>query len=131
MASHHGNEGYVKIGANVIGEIQEWSFEESISPPEKHSMGDTHVSYQGGAPIRAQGSLSCWWDETDATGQELLLVGQEVSLVLAGEGDATGDVTYNGTALITNRGIQSQKEGIVTLSVQFNVQGALTRTVVA
>ena len=70
------------------------------------------------------------WDETDTTGQGALTIGAEVTLNLYPEGDASGDVYYTGSAIVTGRTINSSYDGLVEMSISVQGNGALTQTTV-
>lgn len=118
MPSHHGNEGTVKIGANAVAEIQEWSFTETLATESKSSMGDAYDTMHAGMKS-VSGSMRCWWDETDTTGQGALTVGAQVTLDLYPEGVDTGDTYYSGDVLITEVGVSTSKDGNVERSFSF------------
>lgn len=133
MPTHWGNEGVVRVGSNAVAEIDNWSFNENVTPVDDSAMGDawkTHIPNSGMKGF--QGSLECHWDETDTNGQRLLVAGASVVLSLCPEGYTTGDVYYTGTASITERGVNVQKDGsTIRASFNFLGNGALTETTVA
>jgi len=130
MANHlAGPEGVIKIGANTIGECRSWSIEQQADTVEDTVLGD---SWKTNKPSLKSwsGSLSCWWDETDATGQALLIVGAQVTLNLYPEGATTGDAYYTGSAIITGFTNKGEVGGMVEADFTFTGDGALTTTVV-
>lgn len=129
MATHAGSEGKVKIGANLVAEVRTWNLEESSDTIEDTSMGDTHRSYKVGLKTFS-GSIDCFWDETDTTGQGAMTIGAEVTLNLYAEGDATGDTYYTGSAIITGITRTGSFDGMVEASFSFQGNGALTETTV-
>ena len=74
MATHAGKEGTVKIGANEIAEIRDWSITETGETVDDTKMGDatrTHI-----ATVNSwEASVSSWWDETDTNGQGAMTAG--------------------------------------------------------
>ena len=100
MTTHTGSEGTVKIGANIVAELRNWSVEEQADTIEDTAMGDTARTYLTGL-TQWSGSLDCWWDETDTNGQGALTIGASVTLNLYPEGDASTDIYFSGTALVT------------------------------
>lgn len=131
MPTHWGNEGQIKVGANVVAEVTEFEFTESVSPVSDTSMGDSYETHIAGSGIKKwQGSLTCHWDETNATGQGALTVGASVVLSLNPEGSATGDTIFGGTATITQRGQSTKMDGdTIKVSFEFVGSGALTQSV--
>ncbi len=130
MANHKGSEGIVKIGANVVAEVKNWSLSESADTLEDTTMGDTAKTFQSSL-TSATGSIDVLWDETDTNGQEAMTIGASVSLVLYPEGDTTGDVTLTMTALITERGMSAAHDGLIEQTFSFTVTGTVARATAA
>ena len=76
------------------------------------------------------GSLDCFWDETDTTGQGALTIGASVTLALYPEGDGTGGTYYSGTALVTGVSRTASFDGMVEASISVQGSGALTAATV-
>ena len=129
MATTAGNDGLVKIGTNQVAEVRSWQVEETVPTIEDTAMGDTSKSYKTGIPTWS-GSLDCWWDETDTTGQGALTIGATVTLNLYPEGAAVGDTYYTGQAIVTRITRQAERDGMVEASFEFQGTGALTETTV-
>lgn len=129
MATHWGYEGQVKIGANAVAELEEWSFDQSVSPVVDTAMGDTAETHIAGSGIsRTEGSLTCHWDETDTTGQGAMTVGASVTLNLYPEGASSGDVYWTCTASIIAAGLTVKKDGeTIKRSFRWLANGAVTR----
>lgn len=127
MAVHTGSEGTVKVGANTIAEIRSFSIEESHDAIEKTAMGDSYRSFSTGL-LSWSGSVECYWDETDATGQGALDVGSSVTLNLYPEGASTGDTFFTGTCLISGKSISSTADGMVEASYSVQGSGGLTES---
>lgn len=130
MAVHKGQEGYVSVGANTIAEIKDWSLSETAETLDTTSMGDTARSYLASLTT-ASGSISCHWDETDTTGQGAMTVGATVTLNLYPEGNTSGDTYATCSAIITEAGVSSAFDGLVSASFSFQVDGAVTWGTVA
>ena len=125
MATHIGNEGTVKVGSNAVAEIRSFSVATSADTAEDTSMGDSWRTYK--TTLKGwSGSVDCFWDETDTTGQGALVDGAEVTLNLYPEGSTTGDKYYSGLAIITGTTINSSFDGLVEASFSFQGTGALT-----
>lgn len=127
MATFHGRSGQVFIAANQVAEVNEFSVELSAEYADDTNMNDqdktSHVD-----PIRSgSGTLTCWWDDTDANGQELLNVGETATLLLRPEGTGSGLNQLSFTARVTNEGITARKGEIVTRTIAFQVSGAVNR----
>lgn len=125
MATHTGSEGTVKVGSNTIAEIRSFSVATSADTAEDTTMGDSWRTYK--TTLKSwSGSIDCFWDETDTTGQGALVEGSEVTLNLYPEGASTGDKYYAGSAIITGMTINSSFDGMVEASFTFQGTGALS-----
>ena len=125
MANHTGVDGIIKIGANTVAEVRDWSVNESADTIEDTTMNDTSKTFQAGLKSWS-GSLNAYWDETDTNGQVVLAIGSTAALELYPEGATTGDAKYSGSAIITSVGIAVPTNGMVTRSIGFQGTGALT-----
>jgi len=130
MATHIGNGGSVKITAATVAEVLSWSLTENANVADDTVLGDASTSHIAGLKSWS-GSVSCYWDETDATGQEAMVVGASVALHLLPDGATTGDIDFNGTATITSIERSGANDAIVTANFSFQGNGDLTRTVLA
>jgi hypothetical protein len=130
MATHIGNNGSVKIGANTVAEVTAWSLSEASNTSDDTVIGDTSQSHLVGT-LSWSGSVTCYWDETDATGQEAMTAGASVDLHLLPDGATTGDIDFNGTATITGIERSVGLDSTVTASFSFTGNGDLTRDVLA
>tara|TARA_R110000744_G_scaffold234426_1_gene352238 strand:+ start:694 stop:1083 length:390 start_codon:yes stop_codon:yes gene_type:complete len=124
MANHKGSEGLVKIGADTIAEVKDWSFDETADTTEDTTMGDAARTRKS-TLTSASGSINAFWDETDTTGQGAMTAGSEVSLVLQPEGSATGDTIYSVTAIITSVSRSASFDGMVEASFSWDSNGAV------
>jgi predicted secreted protein len=129
MASHIGRDGIVKVGANTVAEVKSFSIEESADTVETTKMTDVARSHAI-TLTSFSGSLDCFWDETDTTGQGALTIGASVTLALYPEGDTTGDTYYSGTALVTGVSRSASFDGMVEASISVQGTGALTASTV-
>lgn len=129
MATHSGNSGAVQIGANTVAEVTAWTLEEGVAEMDDTAIGDAADTHKVGT-TNWNGSVECFWDDTDATGQEAMTIGASVDLSLYPDGVATGDIDFNGTASITAISRGGSNNEIVTASFTYKGNGALTRTVV-
>ena len=129
MANHKGSEGVVKVGSNTVAEVKDWSLTQSADTIEDTAMGDSARTYKPSL-TSASGSISCFWDETDTTGQGAMTAGSEVTLNLYPEGDDNGDTYYTCSAIITEESASASFDGMVEASFSFSVNGAVTTTTV-
>jgi hypothetical protein len=136
MPVHKGTEGVVKVGASpaIIAEVREWQLETTGETTDSTSINTatanggwrTHESTLKGW----EGSVSCFWDETDTNGQETLDAGASIAVKFFPEGDTTGDVSFTGTAIVTNVTRKATLDGLVEASFTFKGTGALTQATV-
>jgi len=129
MASHIGRDGIVKVGSATVAEVKSFSIEESADTVETTKMTDVARSHAI-TLTSFSGSLDCFWDETDTTGQGALTIGASVTLALYPEGDTTGDTYYSGTALVTGVSRSASFDGMVEASISVQGTGALTASTV-
>ena len=128
MTTHIGNSGLVKITAATVAEVLSWSLTENANTADDTVLGDASESHKVGTK-NWSGSVSCYWDETDSTGQEAMVVGASVALHLLPDGAAGGDIDFNGTATIESIERSGANDSIVTADFTFKGNGDLTRSV--
>jgi hypothetical protein len=90
-------------------------------------MGDSYRTFKVGLKTFT-GSIVCYWDETDTTGQGALTAGASVTLNLYPEGATTGDTYYTGTVLVTSIEATAAFDGMVEATFSFQGTGALSKT---
>ncbi len=128
MATHIGNNGSVTVGANTVAEVVSFSLTEGAATADDTALGDSYDSHLVGT-LNWSGSVTCHWDETDATGQEAMTAGASVELHLLPDGAVTGDIDFNGTVTITSIERSVGNNATVSASFSFTGNGALTRDV--
>jgi len=129
MANHVGNEGTLKFSENAIGELRDFEIAEEIGTVDDTVMGDsweTHKTVQK----KWSGSANVLWDETDTLGQAACTIGASGVIKAFPEGVGAGGTYLTGTATITSRTISSSHNGLVTMAIQFQGNGALSTTTV-
>ena len=58
MTTHHGNEGTVKLSTNEVGEIKNFTVEQSVDVADDTAMGDTWRTHKvGTSPGRRASSV--------------------------------------------------------------------------
>lgn len=129
METTAGNDGTVKIGANTVAEITAWSISETGETADDTALGDTWRSHK--QTLKGwEGSISCFWDETDTTGQGALTIGASVTGNFYPEGAVSGDTYYTGTMTVTAIARSAALDGIVTAEFSVLGNGALTESTV-
>jgi hypothetical protein len=129
MAVHKGSEGLIKVGSNTVAEVKSYSLEESSDTIESTSMGDSYRSFEASL-LSYSGSVECFWDETDTSGQVALSPGSSVTLVWYPEGADSGDTYYTGTAIVTGKTITGSFDGMVEASISVQGTGGITTATV-
>ena len=128
MANHTGNSGTVLITAAQVAEVLSYSLTEGINVIDNTVIGDAADTHAVGT-TNWSGSVSCFWDETDSTGQEAMTIGASVALHLLPEGAGSTNIDFNGTASITSIERAVTNNGVITANFSFQGSGALTRSV--
>lgn len=125
MAVHHGKNGKVKLGANVVASVTRWSLNQSVPVADTTAMGDTATTHIPGIPswtARVEGN----YDPADTNGQVALTIGASVSLKLYSDGDASGKKYWTGTATVSGISREVPMGDRVTFSIDLTGNGALT-----
>ena len=129
MATHAGKEGTVKVGANTIAEIRDWSITETGENFDDTSMGDSARTHL--ATVSSwEGSVTCFWDETDSNGQGAMTINASITANFYPEGAVSADTYYTGTASVTSIGRSASVDGGVEATFGLQGNGALTETTV-
>jgi hypothetical protein len=129
MATHTGNEGIIKIGANAVAEVKAFALNIHAEVVEDKAKGDDWKTFK---PTWKSwdGTLDCHWDETDTTGQGACVEGATISVDLYVGGEASGAIHFSGSAIVTERTIESPEDGIAPMTVTFQGNGTLTEATV-
>lgn len=125
MATHTGSQGVVKVGSNQVAEVRSWTLDQSQDTAETTKLGDTVKTYSATQSM-SSGSVECFWDETDTSGQVALTIGATATLNLYPEGATSGDTYYSLSAIVTSVGVSQTHDGIVERSIGFQGTGAVT-----
>jgi hypothetical protein len=128
MATFKGSDGVVKAGAsgseNAIGEIRNFSVEETADTIEDTSMGDTSRTYKDSLKSFTA-SIDALFDDTD-TAQTAMAIGSELSFLFLPEGATTGDYQLSGSGIVTSVSRSQSYDGLVEISFSVQGSGALT-----
>ena len=126
MGTRLGDEGVVLNGTNVISEVTRFSISESAERIEDTALGDDNRTYKTGKPD-VTGTVECWYDSSDSTGQEDLDIGDIVTVKLRPEGTGTGKPEYSVSATITSISIEASFGAIIPRTFEWAASGALTK----
>lgn len=129
MANHAGSEGVIRFNSSTtnMAEVRSFTLTETGDTIEDTTMGDASRTYKAGLKTWS-GSIDCYWDETDTTGQNVLTIGASVTVKLYPEGAA--GTSFVGTAYVTGITRQASFDGMVEASFTFQGTGALTVTII-
>ncbi|MFW6299492.1 MAG: phage tail tube protein [Oceanicaulis sp.] len=126
----HGKDGIVKVGSNTVAETQSWTLNESSDVAESTAQGDTDKTYLPGQKDWTA-SVTANLDPSDTTGQGELSTGATVTLNLYPADDESGDAEYSGSAIVTAVSTSSERQGIVSVNLELQGTGALTKGTVS
>ena len=130
MSKIRGRDGTVKVGASTIAEIRDWALERSAATSDGTTINDEWAEKDVGIKSWG-GSLNCFQDEADATGQAALEVGETVTLNFYPGGDGSGLIERQGSAIVTGISEKGSNEGFVERSFTFEGTGPLTPSTIA
>ena len=124
MAKYSGNTGTVKIAAAEVAEIVDFNLSTGVATIDSSAIGDDDDVHLIGSG-NWSASVNCFFDDTDATGQELMKAGLSATLIFT---PATGSAVFTGVATIEGLEIGLARNGMVTASFTAKGNGALTET---
>ena len=123
--TYTGKEGVVKVGANAVAEIRDFTITETAETVDDTVKGDNWRSKK--VTFKSWGGeLVALVTDDDTAGQDLLTVGAEVTLGFYPMTDGTGAKYKTGLGIIAERQVKSELEGMVELSLTVEGNGALT-----
>jgi predicted secreted protein len=127
-----GYDGSVSIGATAVGSVKAFSINTTKATVDTTTF-DANGWTENESTLRSwTGSVTVIVDPTDA-GQVAMVAGLASDTTVAlslvvNSGGGTSQVTYAGSAIITDEPITSDVNSIVEVSMSFTGTGALTRT---
>jgi hypothetical protein len=124
MATFKGKDGVVKVGSDAIGEIRNFSVEETADTIEDTSMGDTARTYVDSL-TQFTASIDALFDDTD-TAQTALTIGSSATFSFLPEGDSAGKYSLSGSGIVTGISRSQSYDGLVEISFSLQGSGALT-----
>lgn len=124
MASYHGKSGVIKLGANVVAETTGFSITETAKTVDDTVQGDAWDTHLVGTSAWS-GSINANYYPADTNGQAVLLVGASVAIEFDAIGNTSGLEKLTGTCSVTSRQVSSEKQGVVSLTLQVTGNGAL------
>ena len=131
MAKYTGKDGKVKTGAtpDSVVNLRSFTLEKAAEELDASIIdGNNNYACEGGQESWS-GTIEVLYDPADA-GAVNLANGAKVDVELYPIGDASGDVQESGTALITGVSRPVEVNGMISQSISFKGDGALTTTTI-
>ena len=117
MSRQNGTGGVVKIGSNVVANINMWSLNDQINKVTGRAFGETLEKAEAGARTVTL-NIKGFYDPDDTNGQVVMAVGSKVAIELFTDGEATGDHFLSiAEALVESRGLETQNDQYVSVDV--------------
>lgn len=124
MSTHHGKDGLIKVGANTLNELTDWSYETNAATVDDTESGDDWDSHLVGQK-NWSGQATCNFDPTDTNGQLALTEGASVTLTFYPYGSTSGKKYKTGTATVTKVASTVPLRNKVASTFSFQGNGAL------
>lgn len=129
--TYKGKDGIVKVGANNIGQIRNFSVEQTADTIEDTSMGDTARTYKDSL-TQFTASIDALFDQSSAdsvtadAAQVAMTIGSTATFKFLPQGDTTGDYQLSGEGIVTSISRSQSYDGLVEISFSIQGSGALT-----
>lgn len=129
MAKHSGEDGKILIGANEIGELENFTLDTQSAVASGRAKGDAWTT---NLPTGKSWSfsVSCFLDEADA-GQITVREGDVGTAKLYTDGDDSGKTEYSGAFVVTGVQRQSPIDGLTRITINAVGNGALAEATVS
>ena len=121
----HGRNGVVKFANGTLNEVQDFTYTETVSAVDGTSMGDQWEKHLAGIPSWSM-DVKCFFDKSDADGQETVRAGSSLIVSQMAEGNTSGSRIISGTATVMDVMVSAAKGGIVERSFKLKGNGAST-----
>ena len=129
MATYTGTSGAVYVAPAEVGEVRDFSLEQSAEVVASTVMGDSWVENK--ATLKAfNASVNMFWTG-GSDNQDDFVLGTEITFVLYPTGNSTGQKKLSGSAIVTGISQSQSFDGMIELSVSVTGTGALTETTVS
>lgn len=122
-----GRDSVVQVGTNDVALVREASFSETTDAIEINTLNATATNFVG-SKVQGSFEMTCYFDDTDGTGQALFQVGSTVSNVQLHAGpSAGGGGAWSGNVVVTDRTNSVSADGVVEVSISGRIDGAVTQ----
>lgn len=136
MAAIRGNSGVMELSAHAVAQLTSYTLDTTQDTTETSAMGSTDRAFistmqgfSGSADFILDGGADTPQFDTIASLDVAAHDGSAVTFELFPEGEASGNIKYNGSCLITGVSYTASFDGTVTGSLTFQGTGALTSAV--
>ena len=129
MANHMASEGLIDVDGNTVAELKSYTLDENSELVDATLLTSGSKINKAGSKSFT-GTAECFWDETDTTGQNVLVNGATVTLKFMFEGDTTGDTYKTGSVIVESLSTSGAVDGMVEAAFNFTGTGALTTATV-
>ena len=120
MATYTGKDGAVYSGGVPIGEVRDWSIEQSANRVDDTVMGDDWMT--GKVTQKSwTASVNVYYDPND-----IIEVGDLLTLNLYPQGNTSGLKYFSGEAHVTSFSSSASFDGMIEASISFDGTGPLT-----
>lgn len=128
--NYSGCNGVVKSGGETLAELTGFSIDQNTNALDNTIIDGTCNRRVKAGQKSWSGTIDAFYDPADPA-LLLLVNGAELNVELYPIGDAIGDQVMSGDILVTTVGIPIEKDGMITQSISFEGNGALTIAAVA
>lgn len=125
MATHIGNEGFVKLGNTTIGEIRSFELTETVNLVDDSALTDAADTHLVGSK-NFEGTVTVAYDITDAS-QAAMTAGAEAAYTFLPSGNVASQPSLTGNATVESIAFSSSRNEMIEQTFTLKGQGALTR----
>lgn len=129
MSTYTGSAGAVFVGTAEVGEVRDFSLEQSSEVVASTTMGDAWVENKATLKAFTASVNMFWTGGTD--NQDDFVLGTEIAFNLYPTGNSSGQKKLSGNAIVTGVSQSQSFDGLIELSVSVTGTGALTETTVS
>ena len=129
MAVHTGSAGLVKAGGTTVSEVTGFTLETTADIIETTALANSTKSFVA-SRTSFTATIECHFDETDTNGQQALIEGASLNILLHPEGDDSGDFVLQGACIVTGNSTSVTMDDTIRTSISVQGTGGLTRTTV-
>ena len=134
MATLTGNDGQISINTITLAAVRNFSIEISADTIETTTMGVDVRTYVKGLS-QFSGSADIYFDPSEFSGSDVTFNPTSSSALVGASGvagkfyldqDASNDIVFSGTIIVTGYTVNSSMDGMVEASISFQGSGATT-----